>query len=133
MVVMNEWNTYRSIVGIAHMNTKSHGKTIANAISMYADDYDGLLPPHSSNAAWQSLLLPYGRPVFNSHNPKGGTFVPNDRVAGYQLSKLDNDTIIASEENPWRDGEQAYVFADGSAKFLKAIDLKNLEPKPKAK
>ncbi len=114
------WNRYGSSVGQRKYVTSSYAKRIGLAISMYAADNDDCLPMADTKTAWQALLRQYGATAFESHNPQGGSIVPNPRVAGGKLSYLrEHHLIVAFEQKRWEEGERVFLFADGKVKFLK--------------
>ena len=128
-LVANDRGRYNSEVSIRHYDTKGTAKRIANALDLYSADNDDRLPPSLPMAEWQGQLKSYDKELyFESHNPVGGSIVPNKKVAGCNMrSELDSDTVLAFEEKDWRDGRKIYLFADKSSKFLLSDEPKKMD------
>ena len=128
-LVASVWGRYNSEISIRHYDTKGTAKRIANALDLYSADNDDRLPPSLPMAEWQGQLKSYDKELyFESHNPVGGSIVPNKKVAGCNMrSELDSDTVLAFEEKDWRDGRKIYLFADKSSKFLLSDEPKKMD------
>jgi prepilin-type processing-associated H-X9-DG protein len=83
-------------------------------------DENGKVPPTFHTAEDLRLLLgPHVDPRdFETHNPNGGAFIPNAKIAGKALKDLGTPetVVILMESLAWPDGKRAIGYADGHVK-----------------
>ena len=72
------------------------------AVTQYAQDNGGCLPPMQPLPAFQAAVSPYTRSpdVFHSHEDPAVLFLPNPHLSGRRLSSFHSPTILLCESAP---------------------------------
>lgn len=101
-------------------------KQLGIGLSILAVDYDDNLPYVESTAHLYKIAEPYLKnlQLTKSLNPSGGRLLFNISLAGVNTFSIEepSETPLVYDEKPWPDGRRLVFFADGSAKFLSALE-----------
>ena len=94
----------------------THARALSLAIIQYTQDYDEILPPSTTQVAFQTALLPYvhsPQPFIDPAN--GKPFLPNPALSGVSLGSIaDPSTTIQFESAmPYKNGVPTIGYVDG--------------------
>ncbi|HZT40797.1 MAG TPA: hypothetical protein VFA07_01340 [Chthonomonadaceae bacterium] len=94
----------------------SNAKRLTLGLMMYAQDYDGYLPPMQSPTKFQNATYPYIRSHRLFRCPATGLhYVPNAALSGTSISSYsDPSTVeVLHDAQPHSDGLSTYSYLDG--------------------
>lgn len=102
-----------------------NAKSLASAMLLYAQDYDGVFPYVQSTRGAEYVLYPYvkGTTIYKTQNPmRAGDFRFNMALAGVSMSQVTNaaEVPLFYDPSPWPDGTYLVSFADSHARFMTA-------------
>ncbi len=85
-----------------HNQEGVHVNALTLAVTQYAQDNGGCLPPMQPLPAFQAAVLPYtaGAAVFHSHEDPAVLFLPNLHLSGRRLSSFHAPTVLLYESTP---------------------------------
>jgi hypothetical protein len=111
------------------------GHQIARYLLIYAMDNDGYLPYEfeTENDLHSAVAMYAGGPgdMFYSHNPNGGTFQPNNYLAGIRPADVLNPggTVLIFESAPWDGGNGRVVaYLSGQVMYMKPFNESQVFP-----
>jgi len=113
----------RPIDAALYQQAEDNAKSIASAMLVYAQDYDGTFPYVQSSRGAAYVLYPYvkGTDVYLTLNPvRGGEFRFNMSLAGVKMTDIMDPTNTPLFYDPfaWPNSTYLVAFADSHVKFL---------------
>ena len=106
------------IQGDPELLSLQNARILAVGVIEYAQDYDEILPPTDTQAAFQAALLPYVRGRRFFVDPLNGQpFLPNPAISQKPLFRISEPqtTIVVQSAMPYPDGVPTVAYLDGHA------------------
>jgi hypothetical protein len=116
-------STERPVETALYTQAEQNAKSIASAMLVYAQDYDGTFPYVQSSKGAAYVLYPYvkGTNVYQTMNPvRGGEFRFNMSLAGVKMADITDavNTPLFYDAFAWPNATYLVAFADSHVKFL---------------
>lgn len=116
-------STERPVDAALYQQAQENAKSIASAMLVYAQDYDGTFPYVQSSRGAAYVIYPYvkGTNVYQTLNPvRGGEFRFNMSLAGVKMADITDpaNTPLFYDAFAWPNSTYLVSFADSHVKFL---------------
>ncbi len=115
--------TERPVDAALYEQGQQNARSVASAMLVYAQDYDGTFPYVQSYKGAEYVLYPYvkGLNVYQTMNPiHGGEFRFNMCLAGVKMSDVTEPSVtpLFYDTFAWPNGTFLVAFADSHVRFL---------------
>lgn len=116
--IENELKQAETLIGV---------RAVANAVNMYAADFDGIYPnPYDLNGL-KVVVAPYveEKGFWKTSNPLKSEIRFNLSLGGVAKAdvKEPEKTLLIYESNPWPNRQRPVAFVDGSARLVNPIQF----------
>lgn len=104
------------VQGDPRLLSLGNAQALAIGVTEYTQDNDAVLPPTTTQAAFQTALLPYVHSARFFVDPiSGKPFLPNPAVSQILLNSIadPSQTIVFQSQKPYQNGTPVVGYADG--------------------
>jgi hypothetical protein len=111
---------------------QENAKSVAAAMLVYAQDYDGTFPYVQSSKGADYVIFPYVKSanVYQTMNPvRGGEFRFNMSITGVKMADITDpaSTPLFYDPLAWPNGTYLVSFADSHVKFVSSDQWENIK------